>query len=170
MQLLKDLIFVQPKVFKDERGFFVEIYQKERYQKLGIDVEFVQDNHSYSKKGVIRGMHFQRGQAKLVSCPKGRIFDVAVDLREDSPDFGKWTGVILDGEKQEQLYIPDGFAHGFAVLSEEAHVLYKLSSLYDKDCENGFRFDDPQINIKWPILHPILSMRDEKALSFSEVV
>ncbi len=168
--MLDGLVLVEPKVFRDERGFFVETYQKERYAKLGIGIDFVQDNHSYSKRGVIRGMHFQKGQGKLVSCLKGRIFDVAVDIRSDSQSFGKWEGFVLDGEKHHQLYIPDGFAHGFAVLSDEAHVCYKLTQMYDSKKEGGFRFDDPMINIKWPIQQPILSLRDQTASSFQEVI
>lgn len=168
--MLKELIRITPKVFADNRGFFLESYQKIRYHEHGIRVEFVQDNHSFSKRNVIRGMHFQPGQAKLVYCAKGTIFDVAVDIRKGSPTFGKWEGVYLDGEKHQQLFIPDGFAHGFCVLSDEAHVMYKISSSYDASKERGFRFDDPDVNIVWPVTSPILSERDKNAPRMKDVL
>jgi len=157
----------------DERGFFKECYRKPRYFDFGIDCEFVQDNLSYSRHGVIRGMHFQSdpGQAKLVSVLQGKIFDVAVDLRKDSPYFGKWAGVYLDAGQHEQLYVPIGFAHGFCVVSPEgAHVHYKVSSTYDPLTEMSFRFDDPQIGIDWPSKTPLVSHRDRQAPLFKELV
>jgi len=168
--MIEGLVILKPTVMKDGRGFFLESYQEERYKAFGVNVRFCQDNHSYSKKGVIRGMHFQKGQAKLVYCPKGRIFDVAVDIRRDSPTFGKWEGVILDEENHHQFFIPDGFAHGFCVLSEEAHVFYKVSSFYDPQKERGFSYEDLVAKIAWPILDPILSDRDRNAPKMSEVV
>lgn len=161
---------IKPTVYRDDRGYFLESFQRGRYRDLGIGVEFRQDNHSYSKRGVIRGMHFQRGQAKLIYCPVGKIFDVAVDIRKGSKTFGQWKGVVLDDEEQAQFYIPDGFAHGFCVLSEEAHVMYKVSEYYDPMMERGFRFDDPEVGIEWPIDTPFLSERDKFAPRFSEVV
>lgn len=157
--------------FEDDRGFFKECYRKPRYVEFGIEAEFVQDNLSFSKQNVIRGMHYQTepGQAKLVSVLHGKIFDVAVDIRPDSPYFGKWTGVYLEADKHEQLFIPIGFAHGFCVMSPEgAHVHYKVSSVYDPSTEKTFRFDDPHVDIKWPIPNPSLSPRDLKCPNFKE--
>lgn len=167
---LKGLKLVQPKVFCDERGKFFEGYRKPLYATLGIDCTFVQDNLSFSKKNTIRGMHFQSapGQAKLVSVLLGKILDVVVDIRPDSPTFGKWEQVILEDSLHEQLFVPVGFAHGFAVLSDSAIVNYKVSSLYDAKTEKTFRYDDPEININWPIKHPIVSDRDRLAPSFKE--
>lgn len=160
-----------PQIFHDTRGFFLESHEIARYQKEGIEGPFVQDNHSYSKKGVIRGMHFQSdpGQAKLVRVASGQIYDVIVDIRPDSPTFGRWEGVYLDGEKHEQLFIPIGFAHGFCVISPEAHVLYKTSSPYDIKTEKGFRFDDPEVGIKWPTTEPIISKKDQSSPYFYEL-
>lgn len=156
--------------YEDARGFFQETYRKELYAQHGIGVDFVQDNHSYSKKGVVRGMHFQRspGQAKLVGVVSGRIFDVAVDIRLSSPSFGKWEGVYL--EKGEQLWIPVGFAHGFCVVSRDAHVIYKVSAPYDPAQEVGFAFDDPDVGINWPILSPVVSERDRYQPAFKEAL
>ena len=168
--MIQGLSCIVPRRFEDSRGFLLESYQKERYSSLGVAVVFCQDNHSYSKKGVLRGMHFQKGQAKLVYCPKGKIFDVAVDIRENSPTFGKWEGDILDEDNHTQLFIPDGFAHGFYVLSDEAHVIYKVSDYYDPIKEMGFRYDDPEVGIHWPDCNPILSERDQKALKMKDVL
>lgn len=169
---LEGVLLLSPKMFRDERGFFRETYQKSRYQEKGIDCEFVQDNHSYSTQGTLRGMHFQRfpGQAKLITVVFGRIYDVVVDIRKDSPTFGKWEGVYLDDLSGEQLYIPVGFAHGFCVMSDEAHVIYKVSTPYDPEEEKTFRFDDPELGIDWPVEAPLLSERDLLAPRFSEVV
>lgn len=162
---------IKTKAFSDDRGFFWECYRKELYQKSGIEFDFVQDNHSYSKKDVLRGMHFQRspGQVKLVSVLLGKILDVVVDIRSGSPTFGLWESVILDAEKKEQLLVPIGFAHGFLVLSDDAHVFYKVSSPYDPQEEKTFRFDDPTIGIEWPIKNPLVSERDLAAPWFAEV-
>lgn len=176
MQLI-DLEIPGPKLIEvvsatDERGFFKECYRKTRYVDLGIECEFVQDNISYSKQGVIRGMHFQSdpGQAKLVSVLQGEIFDVVVDLRKDSPYFGKWAGVLLEAKKHQQLYVPIGFAHGFCVVSPDgAQVLYKVSSPYNPRTEMGFRFDDPEVKIVWPHPAPIVSKRDLEAPLFKEL-
>ncbi len=168
---LKGLKLIKPKVFKDTRGFFLETYNQTTYHAAGIIEEFVQDNHSFSKKGTIRGMHFQStpGQAKLIRVPIGTIFDVAVDIRPQSPTFKQWQGVILNGEEHHQLFIPIGFAHGFCVLSDEAHVIYKVSSLYDPKTEVGFRWNDPSIGIEWPIDPPITSERDQHSPTFGEL-
>jgi dTDP-4-dehydrorhamnose 3,5-epimerase len=145
-------IVIRPTVHGDERGFFQESYRRERYAELGIDEEFVQDNHSRSSAGVLRGMHFQvgNGQAKLVRCARGAILDVVVDLRVGSPTFGEWEAHRLDDERLDQLYCPIGFAHGFVVLSDLADVVYKCSSYYDAAIERGFAYDDPDVAIAWP--------------------
>lgn len=161
--MIPGLQLIKPKVHRDERGFFLEMYQKERYDDLGVGLSFLQDNHSYSLKDVVRGMHFQKGQAKLVTCAKGEILDVAVDIRPHSPTFGQYEMVHLTEENHYQFFIPDGFAHGFCVLSDEANVIYKVSSLYNPETEGGFRYDDPDVGIDWPIESPILSERDKKA-------
>jgi len=168
--VLLGLVQIEPKIHSDLRGFFLESYHELRYKELGVNAHFVQDNHSFSKQGVLRGMHFQRGQAKLIYCPKGRIFDVAVDIRKGSKTYGKWEGFYLDGENHKQLFIPDGFAHGFCVLSDEAHVIYKVSTHFDKDLERGFRWNDPEVGIEWPIKNPILSERDQMAKGLKEIV
>lgn len=168
---LAGLKLIKPKVFSDSRGFFMESFQQSLLEAAGLPAYFPQDNHSYSQKDCIRGMHFQStpGQAKLIRVAVGKIFDVAVDIRPDSPTFGQWEGVILDDESHCQLFIPVGFAHGFCVLSEEAHVMYKVTSPYDPKTEKGFRFDDPEINIQWPTENPLFSERDQKAPFFSEL-
>jgi dTDP-4-dehydrorhamnose 3,5-epimerase len=168
---LSGLKLIKPRVFKDDRGFFLETYSQERYRESGIDVPFVQDNHSRSRRGTLRGLHFQTtpGQAKLIRVVSGEIFDVAVDIRSDSPTFGRWKGVHLDGQTQHQLYIPAGFAHGFCVLSEIADVLYKVSSVYDPKTESGFRWDDAEVGIRWPIENPLVSPRDADAMSFANL-
>jgi dTDP-4-dehydrorhamnose 3,5-epimerase len=139
---------------------------------MGIACEFVQDNQSFSKKGTIRGMHFQDnpGQAKLISVAQGTIYDVVVDISPSSPSFGKWVGVYLEAEKHQQLFVPVGFANGFCVLSENTHVIYKVSSIYDPKTEKGFRFDDPEIAICWPVKDPIISERDRTGPFFREVL
>ena len=170
---LKGLKLVCPRVFRDERGFFKETYHEPRYTALGMDERFVQDNHSFSQKNVLRGMHFQSfpGQSKLVSVTQGKIFDVAIDLRKDSPTFGQWEGVYLDGESHKQLFIPNGFAHGFCVVSDEgAHVNYKVSAPYDSMTEKTFIYNDPTIQIQWPLQEPLVSARDRAAPTFLEVI
>jgi len=157
-----------PRLYQDNRGFFFESYKR----TLNLP-SFVQDNHSYSRKGVIRGMHFQvhpSNQAKLVRVAVGKIYDVIVDIRADSPTYGKWEGVYLDDAAHQQLFVPAGFAHGFQVVSDEAHVLYKVSSLFDPKAERNFRFDDPDVGIKWPVADPILSERDSTAPLLRELL
>lgn len=156
-----------PRTFVDGRGFFRETY-KPAYD---LPCEFVQDNHSFSRRGTLRGMHFQTfpGQAKLIYVAIGTIFDVIVDVRKESPTFGKWEGVYLDGETGSQLFIPLGFAHGFYVVSEYAHVLYKVSSPYNPLTEKTFSYNDPDVAIQWPCTEPLLSERDRFAPKFSEV-
>jgi dTDP-4-dehydrorhamnose 3,5-epimerase len=163
---------LRPKVFFDDRGFFRETFRRPLYLQAGIECEFLQDNHSFSKQGTIRGMHFQRfpGQAKLVTVMEGKIFDVFVDIRPESPNFGKWQGIYLDATQGEQLFIPIGYAHGFCVVSEYAHVCYKVSAIYDPDEERGFRYDDPFVGIDWPVKSPLLSDRDNKSPYLKEVI
>ena len=163
---IEDVILVTPQVFGDSRGFFMESYQKSAFEKNGIKDEFNQDNHSKSTKGVLRGLHYQTNpaaQAKLVRCPKGRILDVAVDIRKNSPTFGKWVGEILSEENKNMLYIPAGFAHGFVVLSDEAELLYKASNEYSPQNDRGIRWNDPDINVQWGIdFEPLISEKDSK--------
>ncbi len=168
-QTLPGLILIKPRVFTDPRGFFIETYQQERYAAAGIDVRFVQDNHSSSKRDTLRGLHYQShpGQAKLVRAATGRIFDACVDTRPESPTFGKWPGVYLDAEQHHQLYIPIGFAHGFCVVSEVAEVLYKVSNPYDGKTECTIAWNDPELGVEWPVADPILSVRDEQGESFA---
>jgi dTDP-4-dehydrorhamnose 3,5-epimerase len=168
---LDGLKLIKPKVFKDSRGFFFESFHQPLYAKMGISESFLQDNHSYSQKGCIRGMHFQSkpGQAKLVRAAIGKIFDVAVDIRPSSATYGQWEGVMLDDQLHHQLFIPVGFAHGFCVLSDEAHVMYKVTAPYDAQHEKGFRWDDPYINIQWPTTHPLVSERDQNAPFLKEL-
>ena len=147
------VIIVEPTAYGDSRGYFMETYQKEDFVKGGITVDFVQDNQSMSTKGVLRGLHFQKqfSQSKLVRCIRGEVFDVAVDLRESSPTFGKWEGVILSAENKRQFFIPKNFAHGFLVLSDEAEFVYKVDDFYHPNDEGGLMWNDPDIGIKWPI-------------------
>jgi dTDP-4-dehydrorhamnose 3,5-epimerase len=165
-------VLIEPKVFPDSRGFFHETYRRDVYAELGVDAELVQDNHSRSARGVVRGMHFQvgDGQAKLVRCARGSIVDVVVDIRRGSPTFGEWEAFDLDDESLHQLFVPVGFAHGFCVTSELADVVYKCSSFYDGELERGIRFDDPDVGIEWPAgldLQP--SERDATAPLLREV-
>lgn len=168
---LAGLQLVIPKKYEDDRGFFIESYKKPLYMSLKIEKEFIQDNLVFSQKNTLRGMHFQapHGQDKLVSCVQGTIFDVAVDIRLSSPTFGKYHTEILDGKDHRQLFIPHGFAHGYCVLSEYALVQYKVSCVYTPEQERGFIYNDPQIGIPWPLNQPIISMRDKKAVKFSEL-
>jgi dTDP-4-dehydrorhamnose 3,5-epimerase len=165
---LQGLLLIRPRVFGDSRGSFVETYREERYRAAGIDCHFVQDNHSRSVEGTLRGLHYQStpGQAKLVRCARGRIFDVVVDIRPNSPTFGQWDGVYLDDEAHHQIFAPIGFAHGFCAMSPFADVIYKVSSPYDESSECSIAFDDPTLQIPWPISEPILSARDRQAESF----
>lgn len=162
---IDDVKIIQPKVFGDDRGFFLETFEKRRYQQmLNIDYDFVQDNHSRSRKGVLRGLHFQREnpQGKLVRVVRGEVFDVAVDIRKDSPSYGKWAGVILNEENKMQFWIPPGLAHGFVVLSDIADFEYKCTDYYNPASEGCLIWNDPTVGIKWP-LHgePILSDKDK---------
>ncbi|MCR9636262.1 MULTISPECIES: dTDP-4-dehydrorhamnose 3,5-epimerase [Vibrio harveyi group] len=160
---LQDCIVIEPQVFGDERGFFMETFQEERYFNAGIKQRFVQDNRSRSTRGVLRGLHFQKlkPQGKLVTVTHGEVFDVAVDLRPDSKTFGKYEAVVLSGENKLQFYVPPGFAHGFCVMSESADFQYKCTDYYDPNDEGGLLWNDPSINIKWPIIDPILSDKDK---------
>ena len=160
---LEGVLIIEPRVFKDNRGFFMETYNQNKYQKSGINRHFVQDNLSYSRRGTLRGLHFQirHPQAKLVQVITGEIFDVAVDIRKGSPTFGKWTGVVLSDQNKRQMFIPEGFAHGFCVLSETAHFSYKCSDFYVPDDEGGIIWSDPDIGIKWPVKDPVISEKDK---------
>jgi dTDP-4-dehydrorhamnose 3,5-epimerase len=166
---LEGPLLIAPAVHGDERGFFQETYRRSELAALGVDDDFVQDNHSRSRLGVVRGMHFQPGQSKLVRCVRGSILDVLVDLRRGSPTFGAWEAFVLDDEDLRQLYCPDGFAHGFCVTSEEADVVYKCGAYYDPAAESGFRYDDPEVGIDWPDLELIPSERDSAAPLLSEI-
>ena len=165
---LEGVVLVEPTVHGDERGFFVETFRQSELTDLGIDAEFVQDNHSRSGAKVLRGLHRQAGQAKLVRCPSGRIWDVAVDLRPESPTYKQWEGYELNETSHHQLFIPDGFGHGFCVLSDSADVLYRVSSYYDPELETGIAWDDPEIGIEWPISEPVLSERDSSAPTLAD--
>ena len=159
---LKDLILITPSVFGDERGFFMESYNKDTFTKAGLSMEFIQDNHSCSSAGVVRGLHFQKepfAQGKLVRVLKGSIIDVVVDLRKDSISFGKHLLIPLDSDKRNMVYVPVGFAHGFATLTESM-VMYKCTCGYDKNSDGGIRWNDPDLGINWGIEHPVLSEKD----------
>jgi dTDP-4-dehydrorhamnose 3,5-epimerase len=168
---LEGVVLLEPEVHGDERGFMVETFRRDAWAELGVDVEFVQHNHSRSVRGTLRGLHFQTepGQAKLVRCPRGRIFDVAVDLRRGSPTYGRWEGHELDDERHRQLFVPAGFGHGFAVLSDIADVAYLLSSPYDPATEAGIAWDDPDVGVEWPVDEPLLSERDKAAPRLAEI-
>jgi dTDP-4-dehydrorhamnose 3,5-epimerase len=159
---LPEVLLVEPKVFGDDRGFFLETYHAERYRAAGIDAVFVQDNWSRSVKGTLRGLHFQhpRGQGKLVSCTRGAVFDVAVDVRRGSPTFGKWVGTELSEQNKRQLWLPVGFAHGFCVMSDEADFLYKCTDVYVPEDDAGVAWNDPDIGVVWPVQSPLLSKKD----------
>ncbi len=170
---IEGVFIIEPKVFGDNRGYFMETYKYDDFKEAGLDMVFVQDNQSKSKKGVLRGLHFQtkHSQGKLVRVIKGEVFDVAVDIRKDSATFGKWVGVKLSDENKKQFYIPEGFAHGFAVLSEEAEFVYKCTDLYHPEFESGIAFNDPEVGIKWPIDgidEILLSEKDKKWKSLKE--
>ena len=161
---LDGVLLVEPDVFGDHRGFFMEVYQTGRYREAGIPVAFVQDNISFSVRRTLRGLHYQHphDQAKLVYVLYGEIFDVVVDIRSGSPSFGKWTGIRLSADNHRQLFIPAGFAHGFCVLSENALFAYKCSDVYYPQAENGIYWDDPDLGIEWPVDDPILSDKDRR--------
>ena len=163
---LKGCVTVEPRVFGDDRGFFLETFQAVRYkQEAGIDLPFVQDNHSRSARGVLRGLHFQKTkpQGKLVRVVRGEVYDVALDIRKGSATFGEWEGVILSEENKKQFWVPPGFAHGFVVLSDTADFEYKCTDYYDPSDEGCILWSDPDLNIPWPIANPVLSTKDESA-------
>lgn len=172
MQLIETFIqglkVLEPKVFGDHRGWFMETYNDSILQQAGIDIKFVQDNQSFSAKiGTLRGLHYQldpKAQTKLVRCTKGAIYDVAVDIRNGSPTYGKWFGLELTAENKKQLLIPQGFAHGFMTITDNVEVQYKVDNLYAPDCDRGILWSDPEINIAWPLdIEPVLSSKDENA-------
>lgn len=168
---LPEVLLLEPVVFGDERGYFLETYQAERYAQAGIPATFVQDNLSCSRRGTLRGLHFQHphDQGKLVCVLEGEVFDVAVDVRRGSPSFGRWVGVTLTGRGKQQLWIPPGFAHGFCVLSETALFSYKCTAKYHPEDEIGIRWDDPGIAIAWPLRDVILSDKDNRASFFDRI-
>lgn len=162
---------IEPVIYGDERGFIFESYSREEWARHGVDVDFVQHNHSRSSRGTLRGIHFQikPGQAKLVRCARGEILDVAVDLRRGSPTYGQWEAHVLDDVKHHQLFVPVGFGHGFAVLSDVADVAYQVSSYYDSENESGIAWDDPDIAVDWQVADPLLSGRDKEAKRLADV-
>ena len=167
---LSGVLILEPRVFGDSRGFFIESFQVERYRDAGIDLTFVQDNQSRSTKGVLRGLHFQRTapQGKLVRVSRGAVWDVAVDIDPQSPTYGQHVGVELNDENHRQMWVPPGYAHGFCVLSEVADFEYKCTDYYDPSDEGCISWDDPQLNINWPITNPILSSKDQNGLPLNE--
>ncbi|HCU05892.1 MAG: dTDP-4-dehydrorhamnose 3,5-epimerase [Gammaproteobacteria bacterium GWE2_42_36] len=168
---LPELLIIEPKHFGDTRGFFFESFQAERYAAQGISTTFVQDNCSRSTKGVLRGLHHQKNhtQGKLIYATRGQIFDVAVDIRQDSPTFGQWASVILNDQDHHQFYIPPGFAHGFCVLSEEADIFYKCTNYYNPSVELTLRWDDPDVGIEWPIQNPLISPKDQNGKFLKDI-
>jgi len=169
---ISEVKVIEPVVWRDARGFFVEVWHEERYRSVGIDLPFVQDNHSRSARGSLRGLHYQilHPQGKLVRVSAGEVFDVAVDLRRSSPSFGCWVGAVLSGDNQHQLWIPPGFAHGFYVLSESADLLYKCTDLYAPQYDRSLKWDDPDVGIEWPLAGgpPLLSAKDQAGVSLRE--
>ncbi len=169
---VEGVLIIEPKVFGDERGFFLETFQAKRYQEeAGIEIPFVQDNHSRSTRGVLRGLHFQKSkpQGKLVRVVSGEVFDVAVDIRPDSVTYGKWAGTLLSAENKRQFWVPPGLAHGFVVLSDTADFEYKCTDYYDPTDEGCLIWNDPDLAIEWPITEPILSEKDKMGLLFKEL-
>lgn len=170
---LKDAVILEPTVFGDERGFFMETWNKDSFSGLGLDLTFVQDNHSRSRQGILRGMHYQtqHTQGKLVRVTQGCVFDAAVDLRQSSPTFGQWTGVILSEENHRLFWVPEGFAHGFYVMSDSADFQYKCTNKYAPEYEVSIAWNDPDLAIEWPLVDsqlPILSGKDNKGISFKD--
>ena len=168
---LADLVIIDIDYFEDDRGFFIESWNQKDFAAAGLDLQFVQDSHSRSKKGVLRGLHYQNmtvPMGKLVRCTLGAVFDVAVDLRLASPTFGKWFGVELGEENKRLLYVPVGFAHGFATLSDVAEIQYKQTGFYAPPAEGSLRWDDPEVGIDWPLSNPVLSDRDQSGTSLAE--
>jgi dTDP-4-dehydrorhamnose 3,5-epimerase len=168
---LPGVVLVQPEVFGDSRGFFCETWQQQRYEEAGIPGPFVQDNISLSARGVLRGLHFQHPnpQGKLVHVILGEIFDVAVDIRVGSPSFGRWVGAALSSENRRQMYVPEGFAHGFCVVSETALVAYKCTTLYSRPSEASLLWNDPEVGVRWPIDSPVLSPKDQNAATLKQL-
>lgn len=168
---LDGVLLVTPQVFGDDRGFFMETYNQQKAVEQGLPAEFVQDNHSKSSKGVLRGLHYQspQWQGKLVRVVQGEIYDVAVDIRAGSATFGQWVGFYLNDENKQQLYVPEGFAHGFCVTSDTAEVVYKCTSLYAPEQEGSLLWNDPEIGIDWPVENPSLSAKDEQAIRLAEL-
>jgi dTDP-4-dehydrorhamnose 3,5-epimerase len=169
---LKDCVIIEPKIFKDERGFFLETFQAARYKEIAqIDNKFVQDNYSRSSRGVLRGLHFQKTkpQGKLVRVVRGEVFDVAVDMRKDSASYGHWEGVILSEDNMKQFWVPPGFAHGFVVLSDVADFEYKCTEYYDSSDEGCIVWNDEALRINWKTTNPILSTKDQQGLKFNEI-
>jgi dTDP-4-dehydrorhamnose 3,5-epimerase len=166
---LEGPILVQPTIHRDQRGFFLESYRRDVLAELGIAEEYVQDNHSRSGKGIVRGMHFQPGMSKLVRCTSGEVVDVLIDIRKGSPTFGEWEAFTLNDENLHHLYCPDGFAHGFCVTSEVADVVYKCSAYYDPKAESGIAYNDPDVGIEWPDVELIPSDRDASAPLLKDV-
>jgi dTDP-4-dehydrorhamnose 3,5-epimerase len=164
---IKDLLIIEPQVFRDSRGWFIESYSKVKLKEQGLDCDFVQDNHSYSaQKGTLRGLHFQlapKAQAKLVRCTRGAIWDVAVDLRKGSPTYKRWLAIELSAENKRQFFIPKGFAHGFVTITDDVEVQYKTDEYYSPEHDRSIAYDDPEINISWNIENPILSAKDKAA-------
>ncbi len=168
---LDGVLIIEPQVFGDGRGFFLETYHQHRYQEFGINADFVQDNLSFSKRRTLRGLHFQHpnAQAKLVQVPLGEVFDVVVDIRPQSPSFGRWIGEYLSDKNKKQLFIPDGFAHGFCVVSDTALFHYKCSDFYASECEGGINWNDPGLAIDWPVDDPVVSEKDRALPILSEI-
>jgi len=168
---LAGVLIIEPKVFGDARGFFKETFQAERYREAGVEYTFVQDNYSRSQKGVLRGLHFQitKPQGKLVSCPKGAVYDVVVDIDPESTTYGQYVGVELTEESHKQLWVPPGYAHGFCVLSETADFQYKCTDYYDPSDEGGVIWNDPDLTIEWPIQQPALSEKDQKLPTLAQI-
>ena len=166
------VLLIKPKVWRDARGYFVETWHRERYEALGITLPFVQDNHSRSTRGILRGLHFQRTfpQGKLVSVSSGSVFDVAVDIRKHSPTFGRWFGAELTGDNQHQMWVPPGLAHGFCVLSDVADFFYKCTETYHPEDEGSIRWDDPELAVAWPLMDPVLSAKDLAAPLFRDAI
>jgi dTDP-4-dehydrorhamnose 3,5-epimerase len=167
---IPDVVIIEPRVFGDERGFFMETWQRKTFAESGIDYDFVQDNHSLSGKGILRGLHYQikQPQGKLVRVISGEVFDVAVDIRKESPWFGKWVGVMLSAENRRQLWVPPGFAHGFYVVSDQAEFVYKCTDFYAPEYERSIIWDDPDLGITWPLdgVQPLLSGKDTAGVPF----
>jgi len=163
---------IEPTVHTDERGFFLEGYQRDRYREAGVDVEFVQDNHSGSQEGTLRGLHFQHphSQGKLVWATAGDVFDVVVDVRVGSPGFGRWYGTTLAADTHRQLYIPPGFAHGFMVVSEWAEFTYKCTDFYHPECDNTLLWNDPEVGVEWPACEPVLSDKDRNGRTLQQLL